>query len=159
MKLIKANFNIIEQGPSIDGIYKIIEQVGRVCYKSENKITETSAKPFVDRMIASKHLAMLEHGTVYLKLNNSMSANVFLISQKYDRNKYSVVNCKDHEDDVNNRGITYKEYFITTNLRVLVENDWLDDLQYICEPTEYHEKRISVRFICDRGVSHKQFVA
>ena len=110
-------------------------------------------------MIASKHLAMLEHGTVYLKLNNSMSANVFLISQKYDRNKYSVVNCKDHKDDVNNRGITYKEYFITTNLRVLVENDWLDDLQYICEPTEYHEKRISVRFICDRGVSHKQFVA
>ena len=159
MKLIKANFNIIEQGPSIDGIYKIIEQVGRVCYKSENKITETSAKPFVDSMIKSEHYAMLEHGTVYLKLNNSMSANVFLISQKYDRNKYSVVNCKDHEDDVNNRGITYKEYFITTNLRVLVENDWLDDLQYICEPTEYHEKRISVRFICDRGVSHKQFVA
>lgn len=44
MKLIKASFNIIEQGPSIDGIYKIIEQAGRVCYKSEDKITETSAR-------------------------------------------------------------------------------------------------------------------
>ena len=45
--------------------------------------------------------------------------------------------------------------YVTTNLRVLVENDWLDDLQYICEPTEYHEKRHTVKFICDRGVSHE----
>lgn len=48
-----------------------------------------------------------------------------------------------------------KRVAITTNLRVLVENGWLDDLQYICEPTKYHEKRITVRFICDRGVSHE----
>ena len=46
---------------------KIIEQAGRVCYKSEDKITEDSAKEFVDRMIKSGHGAMLEHGTVYLK--------------------------------------------------------------------------------------------
>ena len=89
---------------------------------------------------------MLEHGTVYLKLNNSMSANVFLISQKYDRNKYSIVNCRDHEDDVNNRGITFKEYFITTNLRVLIENGWMNDLQYLCEPTIHHEERFSFEF-------------
>lgn len=29
MKLIKANFNIIEQDSGLDGIYKIIEQAGR----------------------------------------------------------------------------------------------------------------------------------
>ena len=114
-----------------------------------------SAKPFVDRMIKSGHGAMLEHGTVYLKLNNSMSANVFLISQKYDRNKYSVVNYRAYENDVNNRGVTYQEYFITTNYRVLVENNWMNDLQYLCEPTEFHEKRVTVKFICDRGVSHE----
>lgn len=68
MKLIKANFSIIEQGPSIDGIYKIIEQAGRVCYKSEDKITEDSAKGFVERMIKSGHGAMLEHGTIYLRI-------------------------------------------------------------------------------------------
>ena len=143
MKLIKANFNIIGQGPSIDGIYKIIEQAGRVCYKSENKITETSAKPFVDRMIASKHLAMLEHGTIYLQFPNYRSNSTLLIKDKYRNNKYSRF------------FMNSSNCFITTNLRVLVENDWLDDLQYICEPTEYHEKRISVRFICDRGVSHE----
>lgn len=42
-------------------------------------------------------------------------------------------------------------------MRVLVENNKLGDLQYQVEPTEYHEKRITVKFICDRGVSH-QFV-
>ena len=44
---------------------------------------------------------------------------------------------------------------ITTNYRVLVENNWLYALDYQCEPTEYHEKRITVKFICDRGVSHE----
>ena len=68
MKLIKANFNIIEQDSGLDGIYKIIEQAGRTCYKSEDKITEDSAKEFVDRMIKSGHGAMLEHGTVYLRI-------------------------------------------------------------------------------------------
>lgn len=38
------------------------------CYKSEDKITETSAKDFTDRMIKSGHGSMLEQGTVYLRI-------------------------------------------------------------------------------------------
>ena len=155
MRLIKPSFEIWDQQEGLEGVYKQIERSGRVCYKSEDKITETSAKDFVKRMIKLEHYAMLEHGTVYLKLNNSMPTSASLILQKYDRNKYSVVNYREHENDVNNRGIIYKEYFITTNYRVLVENGWMDDLQYLCEPTEYHKKRITVKFICDRGVSHE----
>ena len=45
--------------------------------------------------------------------------------------------------------------YITMNYRHIIENGWLDDLQYICEPTEHHIKRVSIRFICDRGVSHE----
>lgn len=52
-----------------------------------------------------------------------------------------------------------KYAYVTMNYRHIIENDWLDDLQYLCEPTEYHEKRVTVRFITDRGVSHKRFVA
>ena len=48
-----------------------------------------------------------------------------------------------------------KYAYVTMNYRHIVENDWLDDLKYLCEPTEYHEKRITVKFICDRGVSHE----
>lgn len=145
MKLIKANFNIIEQGPSIDGIYKIIEQAGRVCYKSEDKITEDSAKEFVERMVKSGHGAMLEHGTVYLLLNMASRQQYF----KYCSNPYSVANSTGEAEKGTWLG------FVTTNYRVLVENNWLDDLKYICEPTEYHEKRVTVHFVCDRGVSHE----
>ena len=65
MKLCKPLFEIWEQSAGLEGVYKMIEYAGRVCYKSEDKITEDSAKPFVDRMIKSGHGAMLEHGTVY----------------------------------------------------------------------------------------------
>ena len=144
MKLINSKVEILEPtGYTIDDIYKQIEIAGRTCYKSEDKITPTSAKEFVDRMIKSGHGAMLEHGTVYLTIPTK-NRN----SEKYKRNHYSAVNIVS-VDGINGRT------FVTTNYRVLVENEWLDDLKYICEPTEFHEKRISVRWTCDRGVSHE----
>lgn len=147
MRLCKPRFEIWNQPAGLEGVYKQIERVGRVCYKSEDKITEDSAKPFVDRMIKSGHGAMLEHGTVYLKFETVKSAIHPL--DKYYHNKYSKV-CTEE-------GLTKqtKIVFVTTNLRVLVENSWLDDLQYLCEPTKFHEKRITVHFVCDRGVSHE----
>lgn len=48
-----------------------------------------------------------------------------------------------------------KYAYVTLNYRHIIENDWLDDLQYLCEPTEFHEKRVTVRFTTDRGVSHE----
>lgn len=140
MKLIESKVEVIEQQPGLDGVYKQIELAGRTCYKSEDKITEDSAKAFVDRMIGSKHGAMLEHGTVYLCIENYEDVD----ETKYKLNKYSKVQC-----------VFPNLLYVTTNFRVLVENDWLSDLQYICEPTEYHEKRITARFTCDRGVSHE----
>nr|DAW98674.1 MAG TPA: FAD-dependent thymidylate synthase [Caudoviricetes sp.] len=136
MKLIKPNVEIIEQQPGLEGMYKQIELAGRTCYKSEDKITEDSAKAFVDRMIKSGHGAMLEHGTVYLKLPTGLQ-----LSDKYKKNKYSIITLTPGIDPY---------WAVTTNYRVLVENNWLDDLQYICEPTEYHEKRITVKWTCDR---------
>ena len=31
----------------------------------------------------------------------------------------------------------------------------MDDLQYLCEPTEYHEKRITAKFICSRSIAQE----
>ena len=145
MKLIKQSFEILEQKDfTIKGIKQFIERCGRVCYKSEDKITEDSAKPFVDRMIKSGHGAMLEHGTVYLKITYK-NTDFNTLCMFYGKNKYSVLN---HSED-------NKIYYITTNYRVLVENNHLRDLKYLCEPSEFHEKRITVHFVCDRGVSHE----
>ena len=149
MKLVKPSFDIWQQPAGLEGIYKQIERAGRVCYKSEDKITEDSAKPFVDRMIKSGHGAMLEHGTVYLAMPLETMLPIEINGWgKYTKNPYSkgFKVC-----EVNGQ----KRVAVTTNLRVLVENGWLDDLQYICEPTKYHERRITVHFVCDRGVSHE----
>lgn len=149
MKLIKPYFEIWEQSAGLEGVYKQIEKVGRVCYKSDDKITEGSAKPFVDRMIKSGHGAMLEHGTVYLfcpteeYVDSNGDVQYYNPLEKYQNNNYSAL-------VDSNEGI-----YVTINLRVLVENGWMGDLQYLCEPTEFHEKRITVHFVCDRGVSHE----
>lgn len=161
MKLIKPSFKIWNQPAGLEGVYKQIEKVGRVCYKSEDKMTEDSAKPFVERMTKSGHGAMLEHGTVYLKVTNKgLSLDNYdknQVENKYISNPYSKVifgkypKYNSYEEKLE----ATQEVYITTNYRVLVENGWLDDLQYICEPTEFHEKRVTVKFICDRGVSHE----
>ena len=113
-------------------------------------MTDDSAKEFVDRMIKSGHGAMLEHGTVYLEFNPvKLISLIEPFPRRYYYNKYSYC--------VEMGGII----FITTNYRVLMQGDyktwdeaqennfdknWLDDLNYLCKPTEYHERRISVRF-------------
>lgn len=142
MKLIKPSFLIKEQEPELIGIYRQIEYAGRICYKSSNKITPDSAKEFVDRMIKSGHGAMLEHGTVYLTIPNKNVIKNLLIHY-YEKNPYSKV------------VLTNDNVYITTNYRVIIENNWNDDLEYITSPTEFHEKRTTVKFICDRGVSHE----
>ena len=150
MRLIKPSFEIIEQQAGLEGMYKQIELAGRTCYKSEDKITEDSAKGFVERMIKSGHGAMLEHGTVYMFIPIGCDKHDYYVAQKYHNNKYSKVIIRNEHFLLDKNG-----YYITTNLRVLVENEWMGDLKYICEPTEYHERRVCVRFICDRGVSHE----
>lgn len=144
MRLIKPSVILLDQAPGLEGMYKQIELAGRTCYKSFDKITEDSAKAFVDRMIKSGHTAMLEHGTVYLYCKANEENNPL---NDYFHNSYSKAVWI-------GRG-NYSDVYVTTNMRVLVEHNRLDDLKYICEPTKYHEKRVTVRFICDRGVSHE----
>ena len=154
MKLIKPAFEIIKQQAGLEGIYKMIELAGRVCHKSEDKITETSTREFVERMFKMKHLSTCEFGTVYLEFHvkdpsvvgedeyHNQQAFLNKLINKYADNKYSIVRVNHYYDTA----------FITTNYRVLVENNWLDDLKYLCEPTVFHHKRYTVKFICDRGI-------
>lgn len=154
MNLIKPSYEIIEQPSGIDGLYKHIELCGRTCYKSQDRIIEDSAKKFVDGLIKSGHGSVLEHGTVYLyKFYNTKKEcfdDDFFINYHY--NKYSrVVRVKDNI--FNPKGTQH--IYITTNFRVIEENNWLDDLKYLCEPTVCHDKRVTVKFNCDIGVSRE----
>ena len=143
MKLIESSVEVVPQQPGLEGIYKQIEIGGRTCYKSENLICEGSAKKFVDRLAGYHHYSVFEHGTVYLKIESHGDIELMNKVCWYRDNSYSKV--KSDENGI---------HYITTNYRVLVENDKLDDLQYLCEPT-LHERRFSVRFICSRSISHE----
>ena len=65
MKIIKAGYNIIRPNLCVPGaaeeIYKFLEDVGRTCYKSEEKITAGSAEKFVRGCIQRGHEAIIEH--------------------------------------------------------------------------------------------------
>lgn len=147
MKIIKPSFQILDEFKPITGketandllklVFKQIEYCGRTCYKSLDNIKEDSAESFVTKMISSKHYAMLEHGTLYLCIPTKEN---YL---KYTNNKYSKTNIV---DDV---------AYITTNYRVIIENNWIEDIVYMCCPTPSHEQRVSVKFICSRQVSHE----
>ena len=142
MKLIKPTVEIIRQEEyDLLHVFKFIELAGRTCYKSENKITEDSASEFVDRMVKSGHGAMLEHGTIYLTIPISDISDPTIY--KYILNPYSKI------------FIDFTNSYITTNYRVLIENNWLNDLRYISSPNLFHARRTTVKFICDRGVSHE----
>lgn len=66
MNIINAGYEFITH---IDGneVLKKIEQAGRVCYKSEDLITEDSAKKFCENIIKRKHEAVLEHYSFTVK--------------------------------------------------------------------------------------------
>lgn len=155
MELIKPSAEIWEQGNTIEDIWKHIARCTRVCYQSTPKNDSETDEEFVKRVILRPdsstgelnfdkiHGAMLEHGTVYLKFYDyKFNKNPGL---KYVNNKYSKT-YRLHE---------YEVWGVTTNLRVIYENGWLDDLKYICAPTEHHAKRITVSFITNIGVTRE----
>ena len=168
MKFIKPRIEVIEQKPGLNGMFKQIEMAGRTCYKSEANITDDSAEKFVNRMIDSKHTTMLEHGTLYLDVpigdisedreymwKNSIVQ--FFKNNKYSRvNKYSTLQRVD--DDIME---SVYHYAITTNYRVFIEQIPWDKLglekdyvlSFMCEPTKYHDRRITIKMFTDRGVS------
>ena len=135
MQLIKASYKIIPQKPGVQGIYEQAELPGRICYGSQDKIAPGTAEKFVKGLMQSNHGAPLEHNGVYLDCPKS-------VYDKYVNNKYSKTSTHKFNE--------INKYYVSTNLRVLFENEWLDDLRYVIEPTQYHEKRITVAFTVDR---------
>ena len=170
MKLIEPSVQLIKQEGLLEGMYKHIELCGRTCYKSEDKITENSAEEFVKRMISSNHTAMLEHGTVYLTLSicptnrnkivhftwyyDNAEANFYevfsYVQSIFMFNPYTKVNI--HTDE----HIGVNTMYITTNLRVILENELEDVMnEFITEPTLYHTPRITLKFTTNIGVTRE----
>ena len=150
MKLIKQSFEFINQTDfSLVGIKKHIERCARVSYKGENKITDTSYEKFVNMLESRGHDRPLEFGTVYLSRTSQKEDNMEWLD-KYAYNPWSKFSFGNGSTRIN--GELRNTIYVTTNYRVIKEHHWEDDLQYLCEPTEYHHKRYTIHMILDRGV-------
>ena len=66
MKIIEPKVELIN-APSYASLLSTIEQAGRTCYKSEDKITEGSAEKFIRGIIKRGHEAVIEHGSLTLR--------------------------------------------------------------------------------------------
>lgn len=64
MRLILPRFDILHVTP---GPLQLIEQAGRTCYKSEDRITEESAPEFAKKIVKSGHLSVIEHASATVK--------------------------------------------------------------------------------------------
>ena len=147
MKLIRQSFEILEQKDfSLIGIKKFIERCGRVCYKSEDRITDDSYEKFVNMLVKRDHARPLEFGTVHLKISSGMLFEEFL----QDLVDYKLYNPA---------WIKYKELpeytYITTNYRHYLQI--IKKCPYIAEYfTEqdncYYPSRYTVHMVLSRGV-------
>ena len=151
MRLINQSYEICNQtGFSLLDIYEHIEKCARVSYKSEDKITNSSAIPFVNMLEEHGHDAPLEFGTIHFKIPSTLFKTLCedLMFHKLWNNiwiQYKIV------DDI---------VYFTTNYRY-----WhviLDKVPYVGEYLDLgdenldnYPKRYTVKLITSRTVSHE----
>lgn len=147
MKIIKSSVEILPQGPGVVGMFKHVERIGRIAYKSEDRITEDSYIKFIDMLKNRGHWAVFDSGTVYMIVPGKGVSWL----NKLRENPYSVV-----RKDLNP---SKDRYFVTTNYRVVLKLEIpIEDIKkYWVDPQK--DRRFSTRvtshWICSRGVSHE----
>ena len=146
MKLIKQSFEILEQKDySLIGIKKFIERCGRVCYRSEDKITDDSYEKFVNMLEKRDHARPLEFGTVHLqmyisdfhKLRDTLCINNMWNDQWI---KYHYVG------NLTYVTTNYRYYLAIIKVFPSIESD------FDPQDDELYPKRYTVHFIINRGI-------
>lgn len=153
MKIVENQVTQYIQEPGVDGMYKAVRDAAAICYQTDTGKMKLSPKEFVDNVLLKNgHTRPLEFGTVYLNVPRAV------MEVRNYRNPYSKFPERNSSET----------YLVTTNLRVLAQGDyktdeeafrngydknWFGDLEYWCEPTEYHYRRRTFNIICSRGAS------
>lgn len=146
MKLINQSFEILEQKDfTITGIKKFIERCGRVCYKSEDRITDDSYEKFVNMLEKRDHARPLEFGTVHLqmyisdfhKLRDTLCINNMWNDQWI---KYH------YAGNITYVTTNYRYYLAIIKVFPSAEND------FDPQDDELYPKRYAVHFITSRGI-------
>ena len=166
MKFVDPNAEIIDIRDPLERI----ERIGRICYKSEDKIGPGTAKKFVKMLIQRKHYAMLEHAHVHYKVE-AESLDILLnipgvIVSKLAGSDWLVTVSVSHLFNPK-----YESICLIWQMYVLFYNEYLaedgdiptsiefDDVQLLSDKLlkahKHEHELVSICFTCDRGVSHE----
>lgn len=180
MKLVQSNAELIQE----TNPYKLVELVGRTCYKSEDKITDDSYIKFVQGLIAKEHYAMLEHGRLTFRVKDIepyllVGVPGVHVARDIVRDYDSLVVSVSLSHLYNEKWTTLRPWF--DQMRRIAEDVYLDGnipansthdtevgtfslipgeeldkylLQHILAPDDVFKYR-TIKFTCDRGVSHE----
>lgn len=188
MKVIPFDAEIVKA----ESCEKLVEIIGRTCYKSEDKVTEESYRKFLHNLITRKHFAMLEHGRItfqvtfeeesdMLKFDCKLNAEIMnhaipkvytyidwdstslymnvslshLCNTRYNNTVLQQCTLKCYADCGEWRTTKHKVDMLdnhSVTIRPILDESELDELP---ERVRRQFKHISIKFICDRGVSHE----
>lgn len=159
IKVVNPNVELWHQeGYSLEAIWKHIAKCARVCYQSVPKDNNESDYDFLVRTLfrgvepknintkdlVKYHLSVCEHATVHLKYRLFITKDINQ-AIRFTDNHYS--RTKEH----------YGYVYVTTNMRVLIEHHWMDELEFIDTTPNcpYYDDRITINFITDIGTSRE----
>ena len=175
MKLIEPKVELItEKDP-----FKKIEIAGRTCYKSEKNITDDSAIKFYSNLVKHQHTAMLEHANIVFEVSNAavydecchskflhctQSWNNYTCRRLVSGNIRAINESENYQIllalFVYNKALVYNEEFlngdltdVTSYLSARVVD--IDDYNDLTDIEILHHKYLTMRFTCDRGVTHE----
>lgn len=183
MKIIKPSFDIWTRDEQRGGL-AIIERAGRVCYKAEERITDTSADAFLERLIYQKHESVLEHGDYIFLLDDYhiLDSVVYglndLMSRTGKAPMLSYTNVGGDRPIVSGNVRAWREliasgsgaaYYFTGAIDPIFTADLIPAAERIDDPRVHQIRyadlvgtverkthlRQTVRFVVDRGVTHE----
>lgn len=129
MRIISTSFEILDE---IDGekILKRIETIGRICYKSEDKITEASAKEFIKKLLKRGHESVIEHEKISVKIICDRGVSHELVRHRIaSYSQESTRYCNYFKDKFGNELTLIKPYFWNDDIPKY--NIWVETMQTI----------------------------
>ena len=176
MKIIEPYFEFIDEPDAL----KKIELCGRVCYKSESKITAGSAETFVKNLICRGHESVLEHA-VYIVKCEDRDANVFNricnTIENRDSGRVLLKSTQKRRNVISGNVRAWRDFmrectrlnaypkFLTLFDGILFDDvnpakHWITTAQFIDNAELTTDERDAhftqtVKFVVDRGISHE----
>lgn len=145
MKIVNPGIEIID-APNYDTMLKKIERIGRVCYKSEDKATDTSAETFIRSIINRGHESVIEHQSISVKVTCDRGVSHEIVRHRIaSYSQESTRYCNYSGEKFNGEITVIKPCFLEKDTEgwehwvtacKLAENAYFDMLAWGCTPQE-----------------------